>query len=487
VSMDVLDRIASSSVIPMQAVPKPGSDGGPVSKGVWDGVRGHSKATVVDSPESTHSDSEATALGPGPPPMFAEDDTLGYADRIGARVWVKGYDMDGTLLFVGAHRTQGGLRCGVTLDKPVGHHDGMVEGERYFQCGENHGVLVPTHQVVFADDRGAIPVDGGAPTRKVTRRVKERSVLSLRKSEIGEENGEAAGPLTGQLATATWSFDARNEDEVALQVGSRVELLETPGGGWWRGRVEEGSVVSEGWFPANHVNIDSEVAKTEHRPRSFFSLHVDSYTELDEDVEDLAPLPPHAEPSGATALDDGLGAAPTGSTKTVSKKRSVLATHRYEAQNEDELTFETGETIQVLQSPSGGWWEGTLERSGKSGWFPTNHVTSAKSDDPITDDPATDLIRHIDRYGWKQHTALSDFSSLSDGQVELIKGDIVVIMQEGDAAKKGWCEVLCRGQHGWVPRPFLSAEPTKSNDPAHVEAAPLDSPFETSARDSLEC
>ena len=38
----------------------------------------------------------------------------------------------------------------------------------------------------------------------------------------------------------------------------------------------------------------------------------------------------------------------------------------------DELSFDKGDNIVVLQQPEGGWWEGEVGTS--IGWFPCNHV-----------------------------------------------------------------------------------------------------------------
>ena len=39
-----------------------------------------------------------------------------------------------------------------------------------------------------------------------------------------------------------------------------------------------------------------------------------------------------------------------------------------------QLTFKKGDLITVTQKEEGGWWEGTSQESGKTGWFPTNYV-----------------------------------------------------------------------------------------------------------------
>jgi len=56
------------------------------------------------------------------------------------------------------------------------------------------------------------------------------------------------------------------------------------------------------------------------------------------------------------------------------KRLTVKAIYKFKANNNDELTFKKGDLITVTQKEEGGWWEGTSQESGKTGWFPTNYV-----------------------------------------------------------------------------------------------------------------
>jgi len=56
------------------------------------------------------------------------------------------------------------------------------------------------------------------------------------------------------------------------------------------------------------------------------------------------------------------------------KKVTVKAIYKFKANNNDELTFKKGDLITVTQREDGGWWEGTSQETGKTGWFPTNYV-----------------------------------------------------------------------------------------------------------------
>ncbi|KAJ3239067.1 CAP-Gly domain-containing linker protein 2 [Chytriomyces hyalinus] len=41
-----------------------------------------------------------------------------------------------------------GFWCGIKLDRPLGTHDGIVRGKRYFKCEENHGLFVKMDKIV---------------------------------------------------------------------------------------------------------------------------------------------------------------------------------------------------------------------------------------------------------------------------------------------------------------------------------------------------
>jgi dynactin complex subunit len=55
---------------------------------------------------------------------------------------VDGYACEGVLRFFGMHKVKKVMRCGVEMDEPVGKNNGTIKGHQYFQCPEDHGVLV---------------------------------------------------------------------------------------------------------------------------------------------------------------------------------------------------------------------------------------------------------------------------------------------------------------------------------------------------------
>ena len=54
----------------------------------------------------------------------------------------------------------------------------------------------------------------------------------------------------------------------------------------------------------------------------------------------------------------------------------VKARFNFEQTNEDELSFNKGDVINVTRQEEGGWWEGNF--NGKTGWFPSNYVREIK-------------------------------------------------------------------------------------------------------------
>lgn len=82
------------------------------------------------------------------PQSTTEDErTEDFQDfTMGDRVQVtgaNGHRQCGTLMFKGRVKFASGIWAGVELESPDGRNDGVDDGERYFTCRPDHGVLVP--------------------------------------------------------------------------------------------------------------------------------------------------------------------------------------------------------------------------------------------------------------------------------------------------------------------------------------------------------
>ncbi|KAG9444081.1 hypothetical protein H6P81_015421 [Aristolochia fimbriata] len=72
--------------------------------------------------------------------------------KVGDRCEVDPGSKRGVIKFVGRAETVApGFWVGVEYDEPLGKHDGMVKGKRYFECRPLHGVLVRPDKVKVGD------------------------------------------------------------------------------------------------------------------------------------------------------------------------------------------------------------------------------------------------------------------------------------------------------------------------------------------------
>ncbi|XP_064639158.1 uncharacterized protein LOC135494801 [Lineus longissimus] len=70
---------------------------------------------------------------------------------VGQRVEVKyeGKICKGTVRYKGGVGNQPGEWVGVELDSPVGNHNGLYHGRRYFQCPDKHGIFADAINIRF--------------------------------------------------------------------------------------------------------------------------------------------------------------------------------------------------------------------------------------------------------------------------------------------------------------------------------------------------
>lgn len=84
-------------------------------------------------------------------------------EHIGQRVIVQGYNSIGILRFVGKHAKHDDFRCGVEFDDAVGRNNGTVNGHKYFECNDSHGVLVVPYKVSLVNE---VSLSSGSDTEE---------------------------------------------------------------------------------------------------------------------------------------------------------------------------------------------------------------------------------------------------------------------------------------------------------------------------------
>ncbi|XP_078443740.1 tubulin folding cofactor B isoform X2 [Wolffia australiana] len=80
--------------------------------------------------------------------------------KVGDRCEIEAGEKRGVVRFVGKAETlTPGFWVGIELDEPLGKHDGMVKGKRYFQCQPQHGLIVRPDKVKVGDFPEKDPFD----------------------------------------------------------------------------------------------------------------------------------------------------------------------------------------------------------------------------------------------------------------------------------------------------------------------------------------
>uniref|UniRef100_A0A3B4XG75 Intersectin 1 n=1 Tax=Seriola lalandi dorsalis TaxID=1841481 RepID=A0A3B4XG75_SERLL len=144
-----------------------------------------------------------------------------------------------------------------------------------------------------------------------------------------------------EIAQVIAPYSATGAEQLTLAPGQLILIRKKNPGGWWEGELQaRGKKRQIGWFPANYVKLLSpSTSKT-------------TPTE---------PTPPKLAP--ATLCQ-------------------VIGMYDYVAQNDDELAFQKGQVITVLNKDDCDWWKGEL--NGREGLFPSNYVKLTTDTDPST-------------------------------------------------------------------------------------------------------
>ncbi len=155
-------------------------------------------------------------------------------------------------------------------------------------------------------------------------------------------------PSLNILAVAKYNYQATNEDELDIKKGEEIIVMEKEADGWWRGRC--GPRI--GWFPFNYV---------EEKPAK--------------KVDDPAMSP------GATAV-------PPQPPPTIDDLKKficgVIALYSFNSGNPEELKFEKGDLMDIIDQPSDDpdWWE-ARKSDGSTGLVPRNYVEVVHDAEPV--------------------------------------------------------------------------------------------------------
>ncbi|XP_071543645.1 intersectin-1-like isoform X3 [Panulirus ornatus] len=191
-----------------------------------------------------------------------------------------------------------------------------------------------------------------------------QEVMELAKSPKSPKGSKGKKP---EIASVLAPYDATSSNQLSLQRGQLVMIRKKTASGWWEGELQaKGKKRQIGWFPATYVKVlggssrstpvSMELTNREDAPPNDVQTPPSAPTS----VTQVTITPPTDEPmKGPNDASNGFA-------------EQVEALYPYTAMNDDELTFEAGAIISVIDKEDAAWWKGTLE--GAIGVFPSNYV-----------------------------------------------------------------------------------------------------------------
>ena len=166
--------------------------------------------------------------------------------------------------------------------------------------------------------------------------------------EDGGSGGDGGGSEPSLcITTVRFAYDAQQPDEVSLAKGDSVCVLAKSDDGWWKVRQQaDGAAAAAGWYPSNYL-----VPPVADDGTALYSQPAETY-----------PPTPADQQRRQQPLD------------------VVCALYAYAARNDEELSFEGGDTLQVLERPAADpdWWRARNDR-GVAGMIPRSYVEPANS------------------------------------------------------------------------------------------------------------
>lgn len=93
------------------------------------------------------------------------------------------------------------------------------------------------------------------------------------------------------------------------------------------------------------------------------------------------------------------------------------ALYDYQSDNANNLSFQKGETVQVITQLENGWWDGVI--NGKRGWFPSNYCAVIQQ--PVDDITPVPLEGHRRRQGRIKRGPLPEVPRLTIGSAIIPK------------------------------------------------------------------
>ncbi|XP_060084602.1 SH3 and PX domain-containing protein 2A-like isoform X2 [Ylistrum balloti] len=226
------------------------------------------------------------------------------------------------------------------------------------------------------------------------------STYLKRKDGLKENTTQRLLPGEEEKFTVTEAFYPSNEDEIALELGTVVDVLEKNLDGWWLVRY----LGKEGWAPATYL-MKAEKAHIQRTARQSGVQVVGTLSDISDIMsrgeEEQAvggmsgaggktrPLGRKLRKQKSGSLERGGSIRPPprqNSIKNIqldvtikeAKSQRYITISDFSDTVGDGISFKRGQEVLVSEKTDGGWWFGEI--NGTAGWIPSSYIQEISND-----------------------------------------------------------------------------------------------------------
>nr|XP_014343797.1 PREDICTED: SH3 and PX domain-containing protein 2A isoform X2 [Latimeria chalumnae] len=188
---------------------------------------------------------------------------------------------------------------------------------------------------------------------------KRKSVwmYSLSQSPKKDATGADANsePMVLEQYVVVANYEKQENSEISLQAGEVVDVIEKNESGWWFVSTAE----EQGWVPATYL-------ESQNGTRDDSDIRTSKIGEVTK-----------RRKAHLRRLDRRwtLGGIVN---RQQSQEEKYVTVQPYSSQGKDEIGFEKGVTVEVIQKNLEGWWY--IRHQGKEGWAPASYLKKVKDD-----------------------------------------------------------------------------------------------------------
>uniref|UniRef100_A0A673IKH1 SH3 and PX domain-containing protein 2A n=1 Tax=Sinocyclocheilus rhinocerous TaxID=307959 RepID=A0A673IKH1_9TELE len=166
---------------------------------------------------------------------------------------------------------------------------------------------------------------------------------------------DSSEPMVLEQYVVVANYERQENSEISLKAGETVDVIEKSESGWWFVSTAE----EQGWVPATYLDSQSGT-------RDDLDLGTSRSGEVTKRRK------AHLKRLDRRWTLGGIV------NRQQSREEKYVTVQPYTSQGKDEIGFEKGATVEVIQKNLEGWWY--IRYQGKEGWAPASYLKQLKDD-----------------------------------------------------------------------------------------------------------